>query len=868
MKNKIQLMALLSGAAFLQACGGSSMLGTSDSDDFKLTPDVVTEDLTKARPSANAPVILTNDSQILTPTGQEVLLRGINLAFGDDPLTYIDAIDAIAATGANTVRLKLLADTHPSNLEAALNKVVANGMVAELVLWDDALACNDDEAAFANAVNNIWLDEWLDVIAQDHFQPHIMINVASGWGPADIFNGYSTGYKIYIDNYKTAIRAFRNAGFNVPLVISSPGCGSDYFAFVSGRAKELMAADDQDNLILSVHGYGSHWKTGAKAIEAMELLTSQDIPVLMSEFGGSGVGEVPVRHNELMVKGAGDYSPSLDIPWETVDDKVAVNIALENGPVDITNSDIFFDVKVADAYIDDGNMGVQVYLRDANENYANLAWKGVGEFEKESWNTFKHSVKNTSSFGWAADGFDLTAVTKIGIELVANNKPVDITGAIQIDNFKIIEGSGSVELVSQSYDSDVQGWDTGWNNTVVSYDASGAVAIAREAGNADISAQNWALPSFGGEVNVSARVFMPADYEGSWLYFKFFNSEGDWIESGSTGNFTYGDWTEVSFNMTVPAGSSMIGIQIGSVGVADGVSITDSTAAILIDDMVVATIATNDYVEGEQFNGSFDADEEGFAALSWGDSTAVIAQDGNLSIALNNAGDARMTVTKSNWDKVDFLDLTSEPLTLKTRILFPASFEGLSYTFQIFLQDKNWACHFNAVLLDQDAITPGEWMDISQVVDFPVSCGAEQDDGSLLDFARDGTPQHFGFEIVAAEGTALTTDAVLMDYFIVEGLIPVEKEDVVLSLVDFFYLHEFENLAVDYTDGGLVAEGLLDTALSIEQRSAPFSWIASSWFGNTLEEMDLDMTYTVDDAEDLTPRGDEIVNGKGGIKWN
>jgi len=91
---------------------------------------------------------------------------------------------------------------------------------------------------------------------------------------------------------------------------------------------------------------------------------------------------------------------------------------------------------------------------------------------------------------------------------------------------------------------------------------------------------------------------------------------------------------------------------------------------------------------------------------------------------------------------------------------------------------------------------------------------------------------------------------------------------VVIDQIDFFYLSHFENLMIDYVEGTLDADTLQETFLSIEQRSAPYSWIAWSWYGNIQDEMDWDMTLTIDDPEALTERGEDIVNGKGGLKGN
>src|SRR5690554_694983 len=329
MKTKLRVLALLTSAMVLHGCGGGDMLGSSDAEDYKMTPEEVTEDLTKPRPSENAPVITTEGNNIYWADGRETIFRGVNLQYSNAPLEMIDGFTGIAETGANVVRIQLSKTTSEGELEAALNAAASNGLAAIITLNDPDLKCHDDEVAFNDAVSDLWLDEWLPIIAQDRYQDQIMVNIASGWGPKEVFNGYSFGYRTYMDTYKTAIRQFRKAGLKFPLVVDAPGCGEDYHAFESERAKELMAADDQKNLIFSVHAYGSTWNTATKIDASIAQITSQNVPVVVSEFGGSGLGEKPVKHMEILEAAAGNLALKLDAPWADVQDKLAVAVPFE-----------------------------------------------------------------------------------------------------------------------------------------------------------------------------------------------------------------------------------------------------------------------------------------------------------------------------------------------------------------------------------------------------------------------------------------------------------------------------------------------------------------------------------------------------------
>jgi hypothetical protein len=862
MKNKMTLIALLTSAGLLYGCGGGNMLGSSDAEDHKLVPDVVTEDPNPQRPTAGLPVLRASGSDIIYQ-GKPALFHGINLQYAEDPLGRYPGIKAIGDVGSNIIRLVIKSTTTTGDLEAALNAAITNKLFVILSLADPVLACNDDEALFTSAVQATWLKAFLPIIHQDRYQNNLMINIASAWGPKDIFNGYSTGYKTYIDNYKTAIRAFRKAGFQVPLVIDAP-CGADYYAFASDRGKELLAADVEKNLVLSVHGYGSYWNSNPKIDTALAVLRSQKMPFIMSEFGGSGVGEKPVKHKQIIEKGAGDYAPSVSIPWKDASDKVAYIVPLDE-PVDVTGTDISFDVLFDKAYVSDGNLGFQMYLRDENGEYANIGWNGVGGQTPDAWSTIKVAVKNKASFGWASDNFNIKRVTKVGLELIANGKTAEVVGDIKFDNFKIIEGSGAKELFSADFTSAITGWETGWEGTQVALVAGEGVGLTRAQGKDQIVALYKGITGvdFTKPIVIKANIFFPAGYQGSWAYGKFFNNEGEWLASSDMGSITYGAWNEMILTADFKekgTGLSSLGIQVGNLGVGDATANPDFYGAVVIKDLSISGVAANNAFElGTIYNGTFESGEDNWVGFSWGDSANVVADGGALNITAKDFAD-RIDVQHSNPAKIEGLNF-NDPFTFKTRIFIPAYYQGVtSLTVQFYLQDSNWSHHFDVINLTYDQLKIGEWNDIDIKVTFPEG------------FNRDGLPKHMGFSFAtsldsAVAGPAMSkTDAIKIDDLIFEGMVPVEKEEVVLGLVDFFYASHFENLAVDFTSGVILPDDLAGKD-KVDLRSAGFNWLAWSWYGNSSENAALDLTKAVGDAVALTERGEEIVNGKGGLKY-
>lgn len=860
MKNKLALIAIMTAAGFLQACGGG-MLGSSDAEDHKMTPEVVTEDPNPKKPTAGLPVLRASGTNIQFQN-MNILLHGVNLQYGDNPVVQFPGIEAIRTTGSNIIRILVKPETTTSELEAALVQAVSQNLFTILTLDDPKLNCTDDEVAFSDAVKNTWLTKFLPVIYQDRFQGNMMISIARGWGPKDVNDAASTGYKVYIDNYKTAIRAFRKGGFQIPIVIDAP-CGTDYSAFAADRGKELLAADDEKNLVLSVHAYGTQWNSNAKIDAALAVLNSQKMPFIMTEFGGSGVGEKPVNHKQIIEKAGGDNAFAVDIPWKDAQDKVAFIIPFDSA-IDLTNTEVSFDVMFDKAYVDEGNMGFQMYFRDENGEYANAGWNGVWQQTPGEWNSMKANIKNKGSFGWASDNFNMKKVTKVGLELVSNGKPTDVKGAIKFDNFKVVEGSGAKELLNANFENSIGSWETAWANTVVALDAGNGVGLTRAAGNDQVVAiyKNITGVDFTKPIQIKANIYFPAGYAGSWTYGKFFNSEGEWITSSDLGSITYGAWNEVILTADFAekgAGLSQLGIQIGNLGSGDGDP--NFYGAVVIKDLVISGAeVSNNFVPGVIYNQTFDSDDEGnWASMSWGDSGVVEAANGSLNITAKNADADRIDVQQQNIAAIDGFNL-QEPFTIKTRIFIPAYYQDkTTLMVQFYMQDANWANHFNVVDLAYEDLTIGDWNDINIKVEFPEG------------FNRDGTPKHMGFSFATnfdagVTGPAISqTDPIKIDEIIFEGMVPVEKAETVLGLADFFYVSQFNNLTIDFTSGVIVPTDL-ENSDSIFVRSLPFSWLAWSWFGNSTENAAWDMTTNPANSTSLTERGEDIINGKGGIK--
>lgn len=878
MNTKLTLLASMIGASLLTGCGGGGdMLSKSDSETHKLIPEVVVEDPTAARPSENAAVLRTNETKIMWTDGvHQVLPVGIELDYGADSTNRFNAISELAKVSAGAIRLVVTPETPAANLEAALNRAATEGLFVNLTLNDPALYCKDNGEDLLRITKASWFGTLRPIIAQDKFQSMMMISLARGWGPKEVFDPTSSGYREYMDYTKTLIRDFRKAGFKLPLVVEAPGCGEDFNAFDANRVRELLAADEQKNLIFGLATKGKTYNTSAKISNAVNVIRSQRAPVLITEVGGSDVVEKGAKAEQVIAGAFGDIALTVNPKWQGPGDNIAYLFPFDTTQ-NLKNTQLSFDIQFDDAYINAdylkvegaASMGYQLYLRDVNDNYANIEWNEVKKASSGR-NTFTYKIGGSMpTTGWVSDGFDMTQVVAVGVELVSKDKPASVAGLIKFDNFKLIEGTGPEEIVRQEFTGGTDGWSLGWGDgSVVAQD--GNLALKRISGQNEIVAAWWGAAGavdFSEPVTVSMKIYMPASLEGSWLYMQLFTTEGDkvndkgepergWINTSSLGasSFTFGAWNDVTFDVDLPNAGNL-GIQIGNLAAGTPADST-STDPILIDDLVVYGVAKNENFEfGVQYRSDFTTSTDGWGNTGWADDnkqpsapTLTPSADG-LIAASSKDGIERISLQKNNLGSLDSLNL-GEGFKVTVNVFIPESLRNTEFNFQMFFQDSNWKYHNSPIDMTGDDLKYGEWMTISVEPDFPPG------------FDLIGIPKFVGIDMFARKGAGgfKTTDEVIIGSILFEGQVPVEPEEVVLGAVDF---NREQNALVDFV-GGAITEEQAQT-FAPELVSAPYGWFASTWFAAKPEDAAYDLVTDLKDATTLTERGELIVNTPGGL---
>lgn len=136
--------------------------------------------------------------------------------------------------------------------------------------------------------------------------------------------------------------------------------------------------------------------------------------------------------------------------WNTTGDKLSLET---NFPVKYMNGgSVSFNLYFTEDYIDDGNVFVQIYLKDTSGRYANTtASVSASGKEKRQWITHAEAI-NPANLDFVTDRFSINDITVIGIEIVANGKPIEVDGDIYIDNFLVNFAEAVPVVLSAGHD--------------------------------------------------------------------------------------------------------------------------------------------------------------------------------------------------------------------------------------------------------------------------------------------------------------------------------------------------------------------------------------------------------------------------------
>lgn len=250
-------------------------------------------------------VFTTAGSQLVDAYGEPFLPRAVNNANGwyDSCAQYsgLEALDDIAATGANAVRLGWAFDsidpggpsggppeqrvigTNPDLLAESLHRAVSLGLVP-IVTFNDSTGQVDPSWAEKMA-SKMTSPKYLRVFKT--YEPYLLLGIA---------NELNVPFERYADAYSAAIRKIRARGFKGTLVVTANEWGQGCDTLLT-YGPLLVARDPLHNLVFDLHVYTYvHYHDASapnrfaggeprRIAGCLDDLAALELPVLIGEFG-------------------------------------------------------------------------------------------------------------------------------------------------------------------------------------------------------------------------------------------------------------------------------------------------------------------------------------------------------------------------------------------------------------------------------------------------------------------------------------------------------------------------------------------------------------------------------------------------------
>lgn len=256
--------------------GSDTSTATSEESSAVLEESSVVSDTTSTPDAAAEIGFKVDGAKLLDAKGNEFVMRGVNHSHVWFRSQLDAALDGIAATGSNCVRIVLADgdqwDRIPADeLETVIKKCTDRKMIVIAEVHD---ATGKDQQSFLdNAV-----DYWIEV--KDVMNAHtdtVILNIANEWLGNRNANAWKTGYT-------TAIPKLREAGIKNTIMVDSAGWGQN--GEVVGKVgQEVFDSDPDKNTMFSVHMYGSAGKNAQTITNNIKSATDKNLCIVVGEFG-------------------------------------------------------------------------------------------------------------------------------------------------------------------------------------------------------------------------------------------------------------------------------------------------------------------------------------------------------------------------------------------------------------------------------------------------------------------------------------------------------------------------------------------------------------------------------------------------------
>lgn len=124
--------------------------------------------------------------------------------------------------------------------------------------------------------------------------------------------------------------------------------------------------------------------------------------------------------------------------WVSGNDAIAVKYQ-QFDAIDISSgASISMEIQIDPAYLAYSDMGIQFIIEDANFTPGFFGFTQLNQFSVDGRFTLSFdNVGPSTAYGYIGETFDFSQLRGIGFQIVANGKPVDISGDIFVDNVSV-----------------------------------------------------------------------------------------------------------------------------------------------------------------------------------------------------------------------------------------------------------------------------------------------------------------------------------------------------------------------------------------------------------------------------------------------
>jgi mannan endo-1,4-beta-mannosidase len=261
-----------------------------------------------AAPAAHAQGFRIHGSTLLDANGKRFVMRGINMSHAWAPQRSEKDLPAIAATGANAIRIPLGAGcafrlTPIDEVRTLIARARAHKLAIVLEVHD---ATGYGEKPRACPVSKA-VEYWLSIkSALDGQERYVIVNIAN-----EPRGSRDTG--LWVEEQAAAIKALRKAGFKHLLMVDAPGWGQDGDGTMRRRAAEVLAADPLGQTMFSVHMY-SVFDSEAKVRDYIAAFRDAGLALNIGEFGDAFRG-TPIPAGLVMSESAARATGYLAWSW-------------------------------------------------------------------------------------------------------------------------------------------------------------------------------------------------------------------------------------------------------------------------------------------------------------------------------------------------------------------------------------------------------------------------------------------------------------------------------------------------------------------------------------------------------------------------